>query len=370
MRKLFIIKTLLCFLLLVSLPSGDFLAAGGKGNYPWPIKAPFAIGNLYHTVLTEPYPYFHHGVDLLARPFTNVYSVSDGDAQLFLDPDDTNHRSGVVVYEDNGLVWLYLHLKPSSITTKLDWMSNRRARVKRGELLGIVAGQIPTFPHLHLELWNYHRPVNPMLYLKPLKDTKKPEIGRIHFYKNNSDERMKPGTAGLPVLYGDVDIVAEVRDWIPPSPYTLTPYRIDYRVEPLDEDSEARGFRNRPYRFDTLPGLDKLPMPRNYWGIDPYLLELKGKVFSIFKFSSDSQTYSHFTRRKRRYFYILTNSMKGKISEEKGYWNTDRKRRGKAVYPDGRYRITVSAYDYAGNKGEKSVDVLVENEESSSESDD
>ncbi|MDH5681718.1 MAG: M23 family metallopeptidase, partial [Spirochaetota bacterium] len=293
-----------------------------------------------------------------------------GVAQLFLDPDDSNHRSGVVVYGDNGLVWFYLHLKPSSITTKLDWMTNRKVRVKRGELLGVISSQIPTFPHLHLELWNDALPVNPIPYLKPLKDNKKPEIGRIHFYKNNTDERIKDSLNGLPVVYGDVDIVAEIQDRIPPSPYSLTPYRIDYQIEPLNEETGGRAFRMRPYRFDILPGLGRLPIARNYWRIDPYLLELQGKVHNIFKFSADSQTYSHFIKRKRRYFYILTNSMNGKISEEKGYWNTDKKRRGEAVYPDGRYRITVSAYDYAGNKGEKSVDVLVENEESSSESDD
>ncbi len=335
----------------------------GKKRYSWPIKRPFIIGNLFHTPITlgQSFAYFHHGIDLVAKEGSSVYAVANGIGQMFYDPYDPNYRSGVVVRSNNGLTWVYLHLIPASIPSNLDYMSGTKVKIHRGDQLGRITNINWRFPHLHLELWKGGRPINPMRYLKPLKDSKPPEIKEILFCKNHSEDYFQKDKEETYVLSGDVDIVANIRDLIPPSPYDLDPYKIAYKITPLDHDLSIGIPKTVVYKFDTLPGVENVPPVKDF-NIDPFVIDLKGKIHVIFKFSGTYSTRNNYLNHKRQYYYVLTNSSNGTINDRRGFWDTDSvDDEGDPIFPDGVYKVKVYAYDYYGNRRTRSIQVLINN---------
>lgn len=327
---------------------------------PWPVDEPI-VGNSYCTPLYFEHPYFHHAIDILAKAGTPVRAVSSGMGQLFYDPEDIEFRSGVLVKEDSGKIWLYRHLKMDSIPAKFNSIYNKNVPVKRGEILGMIADYGHNFSHVHLELWENSRIIDPFPYLEPLEDNIAPVVHEIIFFKNESDDYFKSEKGKMPIIGGEVDIVANISDIIPPSPYELPPYKISYSIEAVKSNSKNNIPKTLVYQFDQLPGVDKIP-PIPGFEVDPIIIDIQGDVSGIFKFHPNFFTNKEFFKYKRDYYFIITNFVQGKVDPKKGFWKTDGKdSSGIAHFPNGKYIVTVYAEDFSGNKGEKSVEVFISN---------
>ncbi|HQL61020.1 MAG TPA: LysM peptidoglycan-binding domain-containing M23 family metallopeptidase [bacterium] len=105
---------------------------------------------------------FHRGIDFQAKKGTSVYAAADG-IVIFA------RRSGgkgntVVIDHQNGYKSLYAHLMSMSVKTG--------QRVKQGQRIA-KSGSTgrATGPHLHFEVWDSHKHINPLYVLPPLPGT-------------------------------------------------------------------------------------------------------------------------------------------------------------------------------------------------------
>lgn len=106
---------------------------------------------------------YHHGIDIGANrslPETPIYAVKDG----IIHTNSFNPVRGnlVLIRHNNAYMTLYQHLKhPCPIPEGYN--------VKAGEVIGIMGNSSKTLKiatHLHFELWEYGKPIDPEIYLK------------------------------------------------------------------------------------------------------------------------------------------------------------------------------------------------------------
>ena len=185
----------------------------------------------------------------------------------------------------------------------------------------------------------------------------------FYFFKNNSKTMIQPDDAGNTVLSGKVDIVVGMRE---AGLYSrsnengfgdrLGVARIEYEIVPL---SGAQGQVQRFRSFD----FGRIKIKKGY-DARQYGTELTRVVYKHWKlFQSKrphgSQTFS---------YYIITNCSGTKQPEELGLsdrnhcWDTaGSDDGGNPLFPNGRYDITVSAYDFSGNVSKKTMKVTLAN---------
>lgn len=98
---------------------------------------------------------FHHGMDFSANTGTPVYATGNGTVSM------ANRQSGygLTIEIDHGFDYKTLYAHLSKILVK------RGQKVKRGEIIGLVGSTgKSTGPHLHYEVVNKGRKVNPVNY--------------------------------------------------------------------------------------------------------------------------------------------------------------------------------------------------------------
>jgi murein DD-endopeptidase MepM/ murein hydrolase activator NlpD len=99
----------------------------------------------------------HFGIDIAANDGAPIRSIAAG---VIINTDwSINFGYSIKVQHLDGFLSVYKH---SSTPTK-----NVGDFINKGDILGSVSntGVISTGPHLHFELWQNARPLNPMLYL-------------------------------------------------------------------------------------------------------------------------------------------------------------------------------------------------------------
>lgn len=99
----------------------------------------------------------HYGIDIATKKGTPVTSVSGG-LVVFADWTQDGGNTVIVLHKNN-YISIYKHL--SVLSTK----SNNV--VQAGELIGLSGstGEVTTGPHLHLELWNSGKYLNPLDFI-------------------------------------------------------------------------------------------------------------------------------------------------------------------------------------------------------------
>jgi murein DD-endopeptidase MepM/ murein hydrolase activator NlpD len=99
----------------------------------------------------------HYGIDIAASDGDPVKTIGDG---VILSAEWTiNYGFVVLVQHTRGFVSVYKHMR-SPKSEKGDF-------VQKGTILGVVSngGTLSTGPHLHFELWQNGRPIDPVTYL-------------------------------------------------------------------------------------------------------------------------------------------------------------------------------------------------------------
>jgi len=117
-------------------------------------------GMRIHPILRR--PMFHRAIDFQAKRGTPVYAAADGIVRF-------SRRSGekgntIVIDHGNGYKTVYAHLLSMSVKTG--------QRVKQGQRIA-KSGSTgrTTGPHLHFEVWDSRKHINPLYVLPPLPGT-------------------------------------------------------------------------------------------------------------------------------------------------------------------------------------------------------
>jgi murein DD-endopeptidase MepM/ murein hydrolase activator NlpD len=100
---------------------------------------------------------FHSGIDISASPGLAILATADG---IVSHSGWTPHSGYVVVLEHGcGFSTIYAHNKKNAV--------NLGEKVKRGEIVGYVGSTgKSTGPHVHYEIWEKGKSVNPKKYLQ------------------------------------------------------------------------------------------------------------------------------------------------------------------------------------------------------------
>lgn len=134
------------------------MAGGKRSFFAWPVRGVLTsgFGPRMHPISGE--PDFHKGIDIEVPEGTEVYAACAGRVIV------AGHHSGyglyVVVEHGNGYRTLYGHL--SEIEVYRGQFVEGGQRIARSGNTGSSTG-----PHLHVEILQYGRPLNPLALLPP-----------------------------------------------------------------------------------------------------------------------------------------------------------------------------------------------------------
>lgn len=104
---------------------------------------------------------WHYGIDYAGPVGTKVLATAAG--QIERVENDTEWGKRVTIRHGRGLSTKYAHLGTVAV--------NRGKRVARGEMIGTLGNSgLVTGPHLHYELWQNGKPVDPERLFFPLAD--------------------------------------------------------------------------------------------------------------------------------------------------------------------------------------------------------
>lgn len=134
------------------------MAGGTKSFFAWPVRGELTsgFGPRIHPISGE--PSFHEGIDVAVPEGTDVYAACAGRVRF------AGHHNGyglyVVLEHSNGYRTLYAHL--SEIVVYRGQFIEGGQRIARSGTTGNSTG-----PHLHFEIVQYGRPLNPLALLPP-----------------------------------------------------------------------------------------------------------------------------------------------------------------------------------------------------------
>jgi hypothetical protein len=342
-------------------PRGSTRSAEWKSQYdqiPWPFS-PFdsmhTVWNYYeqHNSYGAPdWSYLHQGLDILVPMNEPTYAVAEGIVKCVLTIAAESHwriaTSAVQVpgFSDG---WLYAHLVEESIQFDVG------DTVHLHDYLGDIIWWAEDWGHIHFVeirdsglVWQYYDNewginYNPLLSLVPDTDSIPPAIEPVFptstfgFCLNETSIYLDPDS-----LYGDIDIVAKVADYVGDSEWQQPAYRTYYWMKSLPDGQIAfprtlGQILNHSYGFYSSYSYE--PYATLLYKRDEYLVP------------------SFWMETERNYYHILTNNNGDSLavlSEKQLAFPT-------GDYPNGPYRVFVEALDEYGNADVDSMDVQFKN---------
>ncbi|MDZ7332480.1 MAG: T9SS type A sorting domain-containing protein [candidate division KSB1 bacterium] len=325
---------------------------------PWPF-IPFdsvhTVWNYYEQHMSYGLPdwsYLHQGLDIIVPMNEPTFAVEAGIVKCVLTISGYWHWRIAVSQEqtsDFSKGWLYAHLIPSTIQFDVG------DTVQQHDYLGDIVQWHDDWGHIHFVeiqdsglVWRYDDnewgiTYNPLLSLQPNTDLIPPMIepvfehSKFVFCLNETSDYLDPDS-----LYGDVDIIAKIVDYIGDSPWQLPAYEIFYWVKKLPEDT--------------------IVVPRTLGQILNHAYDFYDShhytPFATVIYKRDSLLLPpHWMDLARNYYHILTNNNGDSLidlSEKDLALSTDN-------FPNGVYRIFVEARDQFGNTTVDSMDVKFKN---------
>ncbi len=325
---------------------------------PWPF-APFdsmhTVWNYYeqhNSYGTPDWSYLHQGLDIIVPMNEPTYAVADGIVKCVLTIAAESHwriatsAEQVPGYSDG---WLYAHLVEETIQFDVG------DTVHMHDYLGDIIWWYEDWGHIHFVeirdsglVWLYSDNewginYNPLLSLVPDTDTMPPMIEDVFppstfgFCLNETSTYLDPDS-----LYGDIDIITKVVDYVGDSEWQQPAYRLYYWVKSLPDQQivfprTLAQILNHSYSFYSSSSYE--PYATLLYKRDQYLVP------------------SYWMETERNYYHILTNNNGDSLavlSEKQLSFHT-------GDYPNGSYRIYVEAFDEYGNCDVDSMDVQFKN---------
>ena len=160
-------------------------------------------------------PYFHEGIDILDEDAPGgpwVISVREGTVTLTR-PGPGSLYNGVVVTAADGDRYVYWHLDDNSIQTAVeDADANGTVLPEGTQIAQLVTWTACDYHHLHYEVADAAGSREPILTIVPREDTTSPILIAVSFVENATNNVMPNDTLGLPIVTGQVDIIAHAYD--------------------------------------------------------------------------------------------------------------------------------------------------------------
>lgn len=332
-----------------------------KRNQYDPIPWPFYPTDTTHTVWNHyeqhmgggsQWSYLHQGLDIITPIDEPTYAVKGGIVKCVLTLGGALYwriaisDSNITDYSDG---WLYAHLVENTIAFDIG------DTVKQYDYLGDIIYWTNEWGHIHFVeirdtglVWLYDDNewginFNPLLALTPVHDDSPPQIesvfpdSKFGFCINETSTYLSPDS-----LYGEVDIIVKVVDYIGDSEWQQPAYKINYWIKRVDDgelilDTTLSHLLNHSYSM------------YNSGHYEPYATVLYKRDQT---FPSPS-----WMNPVRGYYHIITNNNGDSsisISDKELALNTE-------DYVDGEYRIYVQAFDPNENYTIDSMDVYFNN---------
>ena len=330
----------------------------GYDPIPWPFF-PFdsmcTIWNHYEQHMSygeADWSYLHQGLDIITPIEEPVYAVAPGIVKCVLTlGGDEYWRLAISPEQSSGWSkgWLYAHLIESSIQVDVG------DSVAIHDYLGNIIYWAEDWGHIHFVeiedsglVWRYDDNewgivYNPLLSLVPDTDLNPPVIENVFgwskfgFCQNETSNYLQPDS-----LYGDIDIIVKVSDYIGDSEWEQPAFCSYYWVLAIPEGdtiiSRTMGhILNHPYSF---------------YGTEYY------EPYATLLYKRDSTLLPPmWMDRDRDYYHIITNNngdSLAELSEKALAFPT-------ADCPDGDYCVYVQVYDEYGNFDIDSMEVQFKN---------
>ncbi len=328
---------------------------------PWPF-VPFdsvhTVWNYYEQHMSYGQPdwsYLHQGLDIIVPMNEPTYAVDDGMVKCLLTISGDWHWRIAIAEEQSADIskgWLYAHLIPETIQFDVG------DTVQQFDYLGDIIQWEADWGHIHFVeiqdsglVWRYDDnewgiTYNPLLSLQTNTDLIPPKIENVFsnskfaFCLNETSFYLDPDS-----LYGDIDLIAKITDYIGDSPWQLPAYETYYWIKKLPEDTIV---------FPKTLG-QILNHVYDFYGSNYYT------PYAALIYKRDSLLIpSYWMEKTRNYYHILTNNNGDSLidlSEKELAFPT-------ADYPDGDYCIFVEARDQFGNATVDSMSVKFKNYQS------
>jgi len=330
----------------------------GYKSIPWPF-APFdsmrTVWNHYEQHMGgygSSYSYLHQGLDLIVPIAEPVYSVYSGVVKCVLTLGGAVYWRMAVsdsqnVGWSNG--WLYAHLIENTIQFEVG------DTVSVHDYLGDIVEWTSEWGHIHFVeirdsglVWFYNDNewginFNPLLALTPMIDPHPPIIQNVFdnslfgFCENETSNYLMQDS-----LYGNIDIIAKVVDYIGESVWQQPAFRTYYWIKRISDNELIQ-----PRKLGHI-----LNHSYNFYDGDNY------EPYAAVMFKRDELLLpSSWSSEQRNYYHVLTNSDGDSIinlsEDDLSFPTTD--------FADGNYRVYVEVYDPAGNYDLDSMDVKFKN---------
>lgn len=340
----------------LSVATSTFIVFDGSKRKPW-LYAPTSQNHPYahaHQQFQnygsgQSSAYFHHGSDINRPSGSRIYACEGGRITSFYWYNSKPLYFEVGITDADGFEWQYHHVDEPKIPTYVRQQAAVKGLVPRGTDLGAnvhwpVKAYGRLFHHIHLNvLAPDGRYINLMNFVLKLNDTVRPTVSKVYITQNGSETVLNTGGASGATVGGKLDFVARAEDLVQGEPYQLTVYRLTYQVTELSGNKTHHVPETDAWKFDYLPGGSN----RNSFVWDTFRYRLRDGASTLY-------TRGDYT--SRIFYHTLTNRTGDTtVSESKGYWDSARKGLNGPLFPNGQYRVTVRAYDIAGNLGSRAI---------------
>jgi hypothetical protein len=294
--------------------------------------------------------YLHDGLDFALPNGTPIFAVEAGYVRRV-------EEHGYVVIEsetDSGYAFAYAHVR--------DILVRQGDYVLQGQEIGKV--EFDGIEHVHLDRvsqvekgnWSnplYHHWAEDVFYLD---DDMAPEIDpELYFFGHGTDNRFPNGQ--VTVLSGAVDIVAGIRDR---APYGHGKYLVDRLTPALITLEILRDGKSCVYR--SCLDFTRMMIYKDYRDRENQLEQARA-LYKFHYLFHDQQW-----REKGVSYYIVSNFSQQSdavpvfTSTDTTSWNTLKQdSSGQLLFPNGRYRVRVAAFDSRGNHASVENEVEVSN---------
>jgi len=325
---------------------------------PWPF-VPFdslhTVWNYYEQHMSygnSDWSYLHQGLDIIVPDNEPTYAVEPGIVKCVLTISAYLHwrlATSKEQTDDYFKGWLYAHLVPTTIQFDVG------DTVEQFDYLGDIVHWAEDWGHIHFVeiedsgwVWQYDDnewgiTYNPLLSLRPNTDLIPPIIDNVFsnskfgFCLNETSTYLDPDS-----LFGDIDIIVKVIDYIDDSPWQLPAYETYYWVKKLPGSEIVF-----PKKLGHI-----LNHAYNFYSSDSYT-----PYATVIYKRDDVLLPPLWMERQRNYYQVLTNSDGDSLInlwEQAFAFSTSN-------YDDGDYRILVEAKDQYGNSTIDSMDVKFKN---------
>ncbi len=284
-------------------------------------------------------PYYHGGMDVREPPAPGgpwLRSVGSGTVSISYNANPIYH--GITIRTADTTDFGYWHVDSASITAAvLDAWTNGTVLASNVRMGQIVRWTDCGFHHVHFFRKRPAGETDPMVFVRPHDETTAPTINDVFFARNATDVYFG---GVIPTVSGDVDIVADISDQIFTTAHLTGAYNVKYKIQ------RRIGFWIFSFWWTVQSAADVFPS---------VFRPAQSTASVVFQTAAPHASSSNYCGTET-YFYVLTNGVASSYDDAMGFWDTDG-----GGFPNGRYRVRMTARDASGNSRSRSQEVTVSN---------